>query len=118
MTSDPVASLDNEPLPPLAPRACQPSRARRTLPARWPTCLVLVWLLLALVPRARAQCDGTWLPTGAGTPGVDRTVLATINWDPDGPGPSPPLLIVGGSFAYAGHAAAARIAAWDGSAWS
>jgi hypothetical protein len=81
-------------------------------------CLAILCVLLALAPRALAQCDGTWLPTGLGAPGVDGTVGATLNWDPDGPGPSPPILIVGGYFTRAGGTTANNIAAWDGNAWT
>jgi hypothetical protein len=58
-------------------------------------------------------CD--WLP-GEGV-GTDDVVHATTTWDPDGPGPEPELLIVGGQFTIAGDVLANNISAWDGSAW-
>jgi trimeric autotransporter adhesin len=62
-----------------------------------------------------AAWDGsTWQPLGSGINGAGRA-LATF--DPDGPGPAPELLVVGGSFTIAGGQPAARIAAWDGQNW-
>ncbi len=60
------------------------------------------------------QCD--WLP-GEGVPTTDGPVYATITWDPDGSGPEPELLIVGGDFTVAGDVVANNIAAWNGGAW-
>jgi hypothetical protein len=71
---------------------------------------------------AAAQCPDHWLPgqgiPGQGIPGLNGTVYAITTWDPDGPGPQPKLLVVGGSFTVAGDVQAANIAAWDGSACS
>src|SRR5207247_1421219 len=53
-----------------------------------------------------------------GVPGVYGYVYAVTTWDPDGAGPQPELLIVGGSFSVAGKALANNIAAWDGTSWS
>lgn len=40
-------------------------------------------------------------------------------YDPDGPGPQPPVLLAGGAFHYAPGAVPARgLAAWDGARWS
>ncbi len=39
-------------------------------------------------------------------------------WDPDGDGPKPELLIVAGTFTFAGSVAVNNIAAWDGQSWS
>ncbi|HEX8875326.1 MAG TPA: hypothetical protein VF777_01155 [Phycisphaerales bacterium] len=79
-----------------------------------------VWgmtLLFAIVaPVASAQCDPQWLP-GDGIPGVDGTVRASILWDPDGSGPLPAQLIIGGSFQFAGSSAVSNIARWDGTTW-
>lgn len=62
-----------------------------------------------------AAWDGVqWQALGAG---VGGPVQAITSWDPDGEGPTPPLLVVGGSFSQAGETAAANIAAWDGSEW-
>ncbi|MEO6596538.1 MAG: hypothetical protein ABIP94_17440, partial [Planctomycetota bacterium] len=53
-----------------------------------------------------------WLP-GEGLPGVGGTVYASTTWDPDGAGPVPPQLVVGGTFLTAGTTLANRIARWD-----
>jgi hypothetical protein len=38
-------------------------------------------------------------------------------WDPDGPGPAQPWIIVGGQFTRVGGIAATSFAAWDGTSW-
>ncbi|MEX2217682.1 MAG: hypothetical protein WD749_02890, partial [Phycisphaerales bacterium] len=38
-------------------------------------------------------------------------------WDPDGAGPQPERLVVGGQFTAAGRTLASNIAMWDGSGW-
>jgi hypothetical protein len=50
-------------------------------------------------------------------PGAGGVVNAATSWDPDGAGPTPPWLVIGGSFDYVGGIPAARVAAWDGSAF-
>ncbi len=57
-----------------------------------------------------------WQSAGP-VPGVDGTVYAAITWDPDGPGPQPEMLIVGGLFKVAGDVVANNVAAWDGQQW-
>jgi cortical protein marker for cell polarity len=70
-------------------------------------------LLAALLPRpAGAQCTPQWLP-GEGVPGLNGTVNALANWDPDGLGPLSPTLVAGGSFTIAGQSWAANIAMWS-----
>jgi hypothetical protein len=71
----------------------------------------------AAAPGAAQPCDGQWLP-GDGVPGVNGHVGAMVYWDPDGPGPMPPVLVVGGSFNVAGDSFVSNIAAWDGTTWS
>jgi hypothetical protein len=92
--------------------AGQGPRLRRLLLPAILTCL----LISTFPPTAPAQCEFAWRP-GEGVPGVDGTVYATTTWDPDGPGPQPELLIVGGSFSVAGNVLANNIASWDGVAW-
>lgn len=81
--------------------------------------LAIAALIVGLMfPRASiAQCSPPWLP-GDGFNGVDGAVLSTTVWDPDGPGPAAPLLVVGGYFKYAGRVPASNIAVWDGANWS
>ncbi len=66
---------------------------------------------------SRGQCPPHWLP-GHGIPGVPGTINMATRCDPDGPGPQPELLIVGGDFMAAGTVSARSIAAWDGARWS
>jgi len=63
-----------------------------------------------------AMWDGKqWSPLGQGIFGPTN---ALGDWDPDGTGPLPPRLIAGGGFLTAGDTHAARIAMFDGDAWS
>src|SRR5947207_15766527 len=71
-------------------------------------CIAILW------QTAAGQCTSNWLP-GAGIAGVDGIVYASTVWDPDGPGPQPPMLIVAGQFVHAGNVTANNIAAWNGS---
>src|SRR5262245_327940 len=70
-------------------------------------------LALAGAPLA-AQCTSEWL-SGPGAPGlnVNGFVYDTVVWDPDGPAPQAPLLVVGGSFVLAGDVATPNIATFD-----
>jgi len=70
-----------------------------------------------LCPHAMAQCNGRWLPA-FGQGGPDDIVYASIVWDPDGDGPRPEELVIGGRFSSVGGVPANRIAAWDGIHWS
>lgn len=79
--------------------------------------LALCALFLQIGTLSRAQCGPQWLP-GDGIPGVNGSVRAMKVWDPDGPGPAAPLLVVGGGFTAAGTVLAKNIAAWDGQKWS
>ncbi len=75
---------------------------------------VVVAGVAATVLAAPVKYD--WRP-GQGVPGVDGTVEACITWDPDGAGPLPEWLVVGGQFRVAGDVVANNIAAWDGQRW-
>ncbi len=72
---------------------------------------------LGSVSPAPGQCAWDWtaVPGVAGV--ASPTIYAMTVWDPDGSGPSHPLLIAGGEFAWAGSVGANNIAAWDGIAW-
>src|SRR5262245_27301536 len=74
--------------------------------------LFLQLLLGSVAERAPAQCATQWLP-GNGFPGTNGEVIATTLWDPDGPGPLQPVLVIGGRFSVAGTIAANNIAIWD-----
>lgn len=70
----------------------------------------LPFLVTALATGAtRAQCSNPWLAI----PGANNTVEATATWDPDGSGPLPPHLVIGGAFTAVGGVAAAHVAAWN-----
>lgn len=78
----------------------------------------IAWVVLVAVCAA-GQAGATtydWRP-GQGVPGIDGTVHAAITWDPDGAGPLPEWLVVGGSFNVAGDVVANSVAAWDGQRW-
>jgi hypothetical protein len=79
-------------------------------------CALSTAALAAVSSAVHAQCKGLWLP-GDGIPGVERTVLASTWWDPDGTGPLEPRLVIGGSFLEAGDTLARHIANWDGERW-
>src|SRR5262245_5740609 len=71
-------------------------------------------LLIASTPGARAQwpCSSPdWKP-GANVAGVDGTVQAAALWDPDGPGPLGPRVIIAGQFSLVRDVPASNIAAW------
>ena len=78
--------------------------------------LTFFTLLTIITAPAFSQCEFDWKP-GQGIPGVNGTVYAITAWDPDGAGPQPELLVVGGSFTVAGDVLANGIAAWDGISW-
>ncbi len=77
------------------------------------------------IGHALGQCEATW-QTGEGVAGVvsdansypDDRVRASVTWDPDGPEPTPELLVVAGAFSVAGDRAAKNAATWDGASWS
>lgn len=68
---------------------------------------------------ANAQCDTGWVAGATGL-GINDPVWAATSWDPDGPGPLQPRIVVGGRFTSAGGIPANRVAMWDPAtgAWS
>jgi hypothetical protein len=70
-------------------------------------CLLFSTAVPAQPPCALAYGEGTALA------GVDGDVYWAKPWDPDGPGPLPPLLVLAGSFRTAGNQAARNIAAYE-----
>jgi hypothetical protein len=72
--------------------------------------ICLLWNLLAA--PGLAQCSTFWRP-GSGVPCTNGSVYATTTWDPDGTGPLPRVLVVGGSFSIAGTAGANCIATFE-----
>lgn len=70
-----------------------------------------------LAQPALAQCEPRWLPA-IGTSGSNGGVFHLLPWDPDGGGPEPLTLVVGGNFTSIGGVQANRIATWNGVQWS
>jgi hypothetical protein len=82
----------------------------------WVRAVVLAVVAVLGVSGARAQCTPAWQPfdpTTASFLGVNGEVNATTMWDPDGPGPQTPKLVVGGEFTLAGNVLARNIALYD-----
>ncbi len=94
----------------------------RTVPVlRW--CPVATLALAGAASCANGQCE-RWLPGGA-FPGVasrgvpyQPLVEAVGTWDPDGPGPTPERLVIGGWVHAVGDVPANAVAAWDGVRWA
>ena len=86
-------------------------------PSISPTFSGAVAIALLLAPVAFAQCAApTWIAENQ-IPGVNGDAYAVTTWDPDGAGPLPPAVVVGGAFAAAGSVLANEVAMWDGTAW-
>ena len=65
---------------------------------------------------ARLQ-GGVWTPLGAGLlPASPASVVSLSSIDPDGTGPAPVALYVGGRFAFAGAIPSGNLAIWNGCA--
>jgi hypothetical protein len=63
--------------------------------------------------------DGqAWTDVGTGATGGYQFVADILQFDEDGPGPGAPKVYIGGGFSAVDGQPAARVAAWDGSAWS
>jgi hypothetical protein len=81
----------------------------------------VVLAVAAAAQVALANCTPGWLSgPGLQFPGVENgRVYAATTWDPDGPGPAPEQLVVGGQFGGGGDPNVARIsiARWDGASW-
>lgn len=69
---------------------------------------------ISVGPVLMQPCQGQWL-RGESVAGVAGPfgVSAIANWDPDGSGPLPQVLVVGGGFAAAGSTTANCIATWN-----
>src|SRR5262245_41144341 len=88
----------------------KPSCSRPRVPSLRSLCAPAIAVLLG--SHALAQCGTQWLP-GPALAGTNGGLGATIEWDPDGAGPLPPLLVAGGTFTAAGDVAANNVAAYD-----
>jgi hypothetical protein len=79
--------------------------------------LVVSFLATSLAMPLVAQCTNPWLPAD-GLPGTNGTVHASTFWDPDGAGPLPARLVLGGAFTTAGSVSAGGVASWDGATFA
>lgn len=87
-----------------------------SLPPRLGVVGCVVAAAVSATQWSHGQCDMAWASfPGGGTDGQPDSLLA---FDPDGTGPAPAALFVGGSFYKAGGAIAPHLARWDGSDWS
>ncbi len=91
---------------------------------RLPLCrlpAILIFVLSGIASSAHTvagQCPH-WI-SGPLTPdvqGANGPILAMTNWDPDGGGPKPAVLVVGGQFSSIDGVAADNLAMWDGLVW-
>ncbi len=80
-------------------------------------CAIVLCAVVVGSGQAQAQsCEATWLP---GEPGasISGSVLAMINFDPDGAGPRPSLLIAGGTALVIPGYEPQKLIAFDGQYW-
>ena len=84
------------------------------------TCRVVVtaFFLLPLIAAAPAmgQCSG-WFAGPMSTPGVNNRITVLHQWDSDGPGGNPPVLVAAGDMTASGTTPLSYITKWDGTAW-
>jgi len=82
--------------------------------------LSVLLLSSLLAPCVVSQCTTQWIPHPVSIAGADGPVWASTTWDPDGAGPAPARLVVGGQFTKVGAVQANNVAAYDASAgtWS
>lgn len=75
--------------------------------------------LASFAPALGQVICGGWVP-GSAYPGLNGPVYALGEWDPDGAGPLPSRVVVGGAFTVAANTPVANIAMWDPatSTWS
>ncbi|MFO0830217.1 MAG: hypothetical protein U0637_00100 [Phycisphaerales bacterium] len=74
----------------------------------------------ATTVRNIAHWNGSaWGALSTGTQDVNGfpDVYCATLWDPDGPGPAPEQLVIGGGFTVAGGLSRRRVARWDGTTW-
>ncbi len=71
-----------------------------------------------LAPSAHGQCPAWVDQPVSGLLGVDGTITDQVLWDPDGPGPQFPVLVIGGNFTIASNVLANGVAMWNGTTWA
>ncbi|MBS0190367.1 MAG: hypothetical protein U0573_05620 [Phycisphaerales bacterium] len=73
-------------------------------------------LAAGMCTSAIAQCGAQWL-SGLQSPDLTATPSSAVEWDPDGAGPRPSVIVVGGPFTKAGTLAVNNLASWNGTNW-
>lgn len=76
----------------------------------------LLALTCTLAAHAFAQCGSQWL-SGLQTPDLNANPSSAVEWDPDGSGPRPSVLVVAGTFTRAGTLPVNGIVSWNGTSW-
>lgn len=79
--------------------------------------VIVTVIVFCLSQSAPGQCVEQWFATDGVSGGTPPAVFAIKPWDPDGAGPQPELLVIGGDFTAAGVTPANNIAAWNGVTW-
>lgn len=79
----------------------------------------ILFLVAASAASGRAQCTNAWL-TGYGCPGANAPIAGGTYWDPDGAGPAPAIVVIGGGFSLVDTVVAEGLATWQpaSGAWS
>lgn len=80
--------------------------------------MITAGALLSAPRSVWSQCQEEWFTTAGVSGSTTPAVFAIRPWDPDGAGPQPEVLVIGGDFTAVGATPAANIAAWDGANWS
>jgi hypothetical protein len=80
------------------------------------SCLCTAATALATLATADAQCEYGWFREESG-PGTSHPVYALHQYDPDGPGPGTPRLVVGGNFHQAASVPAGHAATYGQEGW-
>lgn len=80
--------------------------------AAW-ACVLGTSALFASPASGAADPCFTGYIAGDGVRGVDGYVYGSTMWDPDGPGPRTPVLVIVGSFEFAGTAHTNNVASYD-----
>jgi hypothetical protein len=79
--------------------------------------LIILAIGILMPVMALGQDDWQYGPGQQLLAGLSAPAYAAVAWDPDGAGPAPEQLAVGGAFNTAGGDIANRIASWDGTNW-
>ena len=81
--------------------------------------ILSIAVLVVLSPSGTAQtCSPAWAEGTFTSAGFSAAISAFVQYDSDGPGPTAPVMVVGGSFGYAGGVPSPYIAQGDGATWS